>query len=800
MKWGGKMYKFWMHSFANIRKTKSASITLVIMFIIAAFLLNSGLLVVFNYGNFFNSLKTELLPSDAYYLIPDKLYTNDIKKYMNESEHIKKVQINDAICLDSKILSNGEEKNFPILLNNMDENRDISKWKFVGEHLPAEDMSVYVPDIFKAVSGYELNDTIDIKYNDFETQKEKVLSFTVKGYTEDIYFSSTDTGFMGFYLTADTYEKVENILNDTRFNTNIAFTNVNDLKNISVIENEMSKILSLESSFLMAYDQSSQIFTLDLAIIDLSRCMMAKMISVMMVVFSTVIVIVCLLVVRFRIVNSIEEDVMKIGSLKSVGYTGGQIIITILLQFILIAGIGSILGIALSYPALPAVSAVFEQQSGLKWVQGFDAKISSISLFVLLLIVSGVSLLASRHINKLNPINALRGETTAYKHKKNYLQLEKTNGSLSFVLAFKSVLQSMKQNIMIVIILIAVTFSGAFGIVMFYNTAIDTKAFAEVPGYEICNVIAVFNPGKYEDSTIETIKNMDYVRKVQFLDQVKMKVDDVEISSFIMNDYSKRETNLVYDGRYPNEKNEITLAGILAERIGKKINDTVTVTVGDKEKTFNVVGLSNGSSMGGMNASILFDDYKVLDPDFKQMTLNIYLKEGTDTENFIDELNNNIEKEILLATTNFDKSMAEGMASYQNIVAIMGATMLVITLFVVALVLYFVISSSVIRKKRELGIQKAIGFTTFQLMNQLSISFIVPIIIGALIGSTLGALYTNSLMSITMKSAGVMRAGFIVNQYWIVIFCIATIVFSYFLSMFITLRIKKISAYSLVTE
>ena len=267
-----------------------------------------------------------------------------------------------------------------------------------------------------------------------------------------------------------------------------------------------------------------------------------------------------------------------------------------------------------------------------------------------------------------------------------------------------------------------------------------------------------------------------------------------------MNDYSKRETNLVYDGRYPEEKNEITLAGILAERIGKTINDTVTVTVGDKEKTFNVVGLSNGSSMGGMNASILFDDYKVLDPDFKQMTLNIYLKEGTDTENFIDELNNNIEKEILLATTNFDKSMAEGMASYQNIVAIMGATMLVITLFVVALVLYFVISSSVIRKKRELGIQKAIGFTTFQLMNQLSISFIVPIIIGALIGSTLGALYTNSLMSITMKSAGVMRAGFIVNQYWIVIFCISTIVFSYFLSMFITLRIKKISAYSLVTE
>ncbi|MDF2566789.1 MAG: hypothetical protein K0R90_245 [Oscillospiraceae bacterium] len=794
------MNKLWMHAFANIRKTKSATATLVAMFIIASFLLNAGLLVVINYGNYFNTLKNELLPADVYYTIPDALYTDDVKSYIDENEHIQKTQKQDVMWLGSKIASKGKEQSYTVLFNNMDEKREISKWKFVGEHLPAEDMSVYVPDIFKAVSGYELNDKIQLKYTDKKTDAEKTLTFTVKGYTEDIFFSSTDTGLMGFYLPEDTYKKVENILNDPIYRTHVVFANLDDVKNVSVIESGIREILHLNSASLIAGDASSMIVVIDLELIELSRCMMASMVSAMMVVFAMIIVIVCLLVVRFRIANSIEEDIMKIGSLKSIGYTSRQIILSVLLQFSLIAGIGSLAGIALSYPALPAVSAVFEQQSGLKWEQGFDGTISSIAFFMLLLTVALVALIAAHRISKLNPINALRGETTVRKYKKNHLQLEKANGRLSVLLAFKSVLQSMKQNIMIAIILISVTFSGAFGVIMYYNTTIDTKAFAEVPGFEICNAIAVLNPQKDQTSAVKTIESMDTVRKVQYLDEVKIKVEGSEVAAFVMDDYSKRETVLVYEGRYPKAKNEITLAGVLSERLGKTINDTVTVRFGDKQELFKVVGLSNGSSMGGLNTSILAEDFKRLNPDYKQQSLYIYLDKGTDAAGFIKKLKSTFDKKLLLGTTNFDKEMADGMASYQNIVAAMGLAMLVITLFVVALVLYFVISSSVIRKKRELGIQKAIGFTTFQLMNQLSISFTAPIIIGAVIGSLLGAFYTNPLMSATMKGMGVMKSGFIVDPYWITAFGAATIVFSYLLSMLITWRIRKISAYALVTE
>jgi putative ABC transport system permease protein len=204
--------------------------------------------------------------------------------------------------------------------------------------------------------------------------------------------------------------------------------------------------------------------------------------------------------------------------------------------------------------------------------------------------------------------------------------------------------------------------------------------------------------------------------------------------------------------------------------------------------------------MGGLNASMLMEDYLKLNPEFKQQTLNIYLEKGTDAEKFAVNLRDTTDKDIVNGVINFDKAMEEGMESYRSIVAIMGTVMLVITVFVVTLVLYFMISSSIIRKKRELGIQKAIGFTTFQLMNQISINFMIPIIIGTVLGSVLGALYTNGLLSVMMKGMGIMKAMFIVDIYWIVGFTIASILFSYILALLITWRIRKISAYELVTE
>ena len=51
----------------------------------------------------------------------------------------------------------------------------------------------------------------------------------------------------------------------------------------------------------------------------------------------------------------------------------------------------------------------------------------------------------------------------------------------------------------------------------YYNTTVDTKAFAEVPGMEITNIIATLNAEKDQSETIKAIEAMEPVSYTHLL-------------------------------------------------------------------------------------------------------------------------------------------------------------------------------------------------------------------------------------------------------------------------------------------
>jgi len=774
-------------AFANIRKTKGHTVSLFIMFLISSLLLNAGLLVSLNFGDFFEKTTEELNTSDIYYVMPTRLYNNDVEDYITNNSNIIEMQKEESIWASATTKYNGDLRERPYLLNDADQARNISKWKFVGEHLPAEEMSIYLPYIFQQNGGYKLNDEFEILFKDAN------ITFTIKGFIEDIYFSSLETGFMGIYLPHGTYEKVSDILGDT-YNATVIFANLKNVnKDIETKIRELTNADVLSNSS----DITNLFFGFDLTTIKMSRVMMAIMISIMIVFFATIVATVCLIVVRFRISNSIEDDMTKIGSLKAIGYTSRQIVLSIVMQFTLIAFAGSITGISLSYLATPALSDVFAEQSGLRWVQGFDLPISSSALCLILFIVVIVAFFAARRINKLNPIVALRGGIITHSFRKNHLPLSTSKGSLPMVLSLKSLLQNTKQSIMIAIIMIAVSFAATFAVVMFYNTTIDTKTFMETPGVELSNAVAVFKPDTDSTKLIVDINNMSNVRKVQFIDTTKAFIDKNEVNIFVMEDYSEKETDTVYEGRYPLHSNEIVIDGYLANMIQKTIGDNITMKTQEAEVQYLITGLSQG--MGGMNTSIRLDGMIKLNSKFEQQSLQIYLKKDVNSGDFVKNIEN-LYGDSLLTTIDMDKNMEVGTGVYTALISKVGIAILVVTIAVVILVLYFVINSSVTRRKRELGIQKAIGFTTLQLMNQLSLGFLPPIIVGVFIGSVVGSTQTNALMTVAQRGMGIMKADYIITPVWIALFGAAIVIVSYITSMLITYRIRKISAYSLICE
>lgn len=783
------MNKIVMLAYANIRKTKGHTISLFFMFLIAALLMNAGLLVFLNFGGFLDKTITELNTSDIYYIMPSHFYNDEVDNYIMNNKNVLDTQKEEVLWAKAVTNYKNDTKEQVFLLNDADNTRNLSKWKFVGEHMTPDARSIYVPYIYKQDGGYQLNDKMELQFKDVK------IAFTIKGFTEDVLFSASDTGIMGMYLPHASYEKVISELGDS-YKATIIFANLQTMnKDIE------ARIRDLTNGEVVATtsDITSSVFSLDLAIVKLSRVLMASMVAIMIVAFAAIIVGVCLIVVRFRIDNSIEDDMTKIGALKAIGYTGRQIVFSIVLQFMLIAFIGSTVGISLSYLTTPALSDIFAQQSGLKWVQGFDGTISSLALGTILIIVIIVAFITAGRINKLNPIVALRGGIITHSFRKNYLPLSTSKGSLPIALAFKSLLQNKKQSFMMAVIMIAVSFASTFSVVMFYNTTIDTKTFYETPGIELSNALVLVNPEADNRTLMEDIKTMSEVRKVQFIDEAMVNLDNNNVTVYVMEDYSEKETITVYQGRYPLHSNEIVLAGHLATILGKTVGDSVILKIGEEQAQFLITGLSQGAYMGGINASIRLDGMKKLNPNFLQQSLQIYLNNDVKAEDFVKKIQK-LYGTTLLSVIDMDKMMEQGTGVYTSIISKVGIAILIVTITVVLLVLYFVINSSVTRRKRELGIQKAIGFTTLQLMNQLSISFLPPILVGVSIGSVMGIMLTNHIMSVAQRAMGIMKANYIITPVWIALFGVAIVIISYVTSMLLTYRIRKISAYALVSE
>ena len=785
------MRKEFMLAFANVRKEKGHTVSLFLMFLVAALVLNAGLLVMLNFGSYFEKMAKELNASDTYLLLPTSLYNQDVKQFVSDNSAVRKLQSENSVGGNATIPYNGDKRDISILFNNADTKRDLSRWKFVGEHLALDgDMPAYVPYVLNIDGDYHLNDKLTVTFGN-----QTKLTFTIKGFTDDTFFSSFDTGYLGVYLPERTMKSVEQKLGN-QYDKTLIFANVTKQEN-----NFASGVKQILQSkhLISASDADNLISSIGLPLIRMSRTLMASVMASMMVAFAAIVVIVCLSVIRFRIATSIDDDMLKIGSLKAVGYTSRQIMASIVLQFTSVAVLGSVAGILLSYLTTPALSDVFAHQSGLLWVQGFDPAVGGITLCSILVIVLLVALLSARRIRRLNPIVALRGGIVTHSFRKNYLPLQKSKGRLSFLLGMKSMLQNKKVSVMVAVILVFVSFASAFSVVLYYNSAVDTTKFSQVPGIEQSDAEAYFNPGAGHEKIVNEIKKMDGVRKVQYIDRLTGSAGNTTIYLYAMDDYSKKETSTVYDGRYPRHDNEVAMAGVVAKTMNKKIGDTLTLKIGNRQQDYLITGFTQGITMGGSTAFLTHSGILKLNPDFQQQALEIYLNDKTKSAAFVKTLNRQYGKSFL-DTIDVDKSFAQSMGAYSSVMSEVGAVIFLVTALIVVLVLYFVVNSSITRQKRTLGIQKAIGYTTFQLMNQVSLSFLIPVAVGVILGSVLGITQTNNVMSVGESAMYIAKADYIITPGWIALCGLAILALSYVISLLVTYRIRKISAYALISE
>ncbi|MDN4494865.1 ABC transporter permease [Ureibacillus aquaedulcis] len=773
---------------ANIRKSKSATVSLYTFILVAALLLNIGLMVITQLNMFFDQKAEQLKDPHVTIVMNQANYNSTHEEYLANYPGVKETETEEIIHMNlaNYKFGNGELTNSAVMYN-ADANRTIGTLKLVEKLDASSPNDIFVPYSFKTVGGYELGDDFTI------TLQDKDYEYRVAGFFETTMMGTNNIGVMKFMLPENSYQSLAAELEDHSKWISLSAV-MKDSANSAELENDF--IQDVRKS--QGEEDTPYIFGINIEMVESVNTLTINIIATILVAFSAIIVLVSLIVIKFRVSNNIEDGMANIGVLKSIGYTSGQILSSIILQYTLIALCASVIGIALSYALMPYIGRVISTISGLIWTQDLDMGVNLISILFVTISVVIVTLASAFRVRKILPVAALRGGIQTHSFRKNHIPLARAKGGLHFLLAIKSMLANSKQNIMISLIVMALTFATVFSVVLYYNIASDKSAFVDLFGSEPANVYIAVKPDADTRELMNSIEQMEYVRKVNIFDTIETRVDDQNIYTNVTDHYDQLENNVVYEGRQPKHENEISISWIISNHINKGIGDTVEVEYGNETASFLVTGLSQSIGNSGQIGSLTMEGIQQIQSNYKGTTLYVYL-DGVSNKDFIQNVQEQYGNSII-ETLDIDENIESQTSMYTAAVFAIMVMVLTINVLVVVMILYLVIKTMITKRRKEFGVLKAIGYSTIQLMTQISISFLPVVVIGVGIGGMLGLLFTNPMLSVLLSSAGVKRLDFIIHYPIIVMFCVGIILLAYIVSMLVSLRIKKISAYSLITE
>lgn len=777
------MKNIWMLAKANMRKSKSQSVSLLIFVLIATTLLNVGLVLFTGVGDFFDKRAEELNMPHAYIMYSQDGDVNNGIEYVQNYPGVNEIEVLHGFGGMGQYTAGDTESTGYLFFFREDDAQKMDAPSLMGESMPLEGDAIYLPGFMMENGGPQVGENFEVG------MYGQNLIFTIAGANEELTFGSPMNTVFRFYLSDEKYDELLAVMPES------------EITMLGVRMNNAEDAELLQQKYSREMPQDGVALVLGYEVTKMSRTTFPVIVSIMIVAFALVLLIVSLIIIRFRIINNIQESMTNIGTLKAVGYKTRQIVASIVLQFGIITLTGAIIGVILATVLLPVVAGVLKSQIALEWVPGFELVPAAIALFAVLILVLLITFASARKIKKLHPLIALRGGISTHNFKKNSLPLDKTRGPLNLLLALKQLLKNKKQSAMMAVIMAAVALALVVGLTLHYSMNVNTDAFIRNFFGEVPDISVVVKNKSDGDMFVQSMRRNTNVRKVYGYEMmtVALDIDGTDNRPAVVDDFAMLEGNMILEGEYPVHNNEIAIGAATARATGKGVGDTVLIKYEDVEKEFIVSAIVQYTNFGGFNGIISADALREMYPDYEFYAYNIYLEEGVDLDAFIEDIHGS-EGDIFMSINNMATTMEGMLSSMGSIMALVAVAIVAITFVVIVLALYMVIKTTILRRKREFGIQKAVGFTTRQIMNQIALNFTPAIIIGVIIGVIIGAITFNPMCAIMMASMGIVKANLQLPMDWLVIASLSLVVITYVISLAVSYRIRKITAYALVSE
>lgn len=770
---------------SNIRKAKGQTAAIVVLILLAALMLNLWLMLATDYkANFyryhdkFNAEHVTLAATEN-----SEEFKSFVSQTLDNDTRTADYSLDSCMYMVGIFPYNGGEANgnFVFLEKQAALNRTVGKLEIVED----SDLTsgVYLPIIYKT-NNIDIGKPIDISIG------SNTVTYTVCGFFNSIMLGSNNCMLTEIILTEDKYNELEN--SGCALKATLCSVRLNDKQESLSYETSLKNKVSDSYPNIVVMLSNSYDSVLQARYISQMVC--SQIISAM----AFFILLIALVVIVSNIVNYIQVNMINLGALKAQGYTSGQLIFSLLLQFLSLSFIAALVGSGASYLLFPSLNEMMILQTGIPYEMRFLPLPFAITFIILGGAVALAVWFAARKIKKIEPITALRSGIQTHNFKCNHIPLENTKAPLNLALALKTTFSGVKHNITVCITMLVLSLVVVFSGLMTENVILDMTPFVNlIVGETADSCINVQNSA--EDAFLKEIKKDSRVEKIYLYSSLDVSnVGGSELMAMICDDFSMMNNqSVVFEGRFPKYDNEIAIAAKFAKSNGFKVGDEIEIASNGKQEKYLICGLTQTTNNLGRDCLLTRKGYE----KFGKLSVASYYINLTD-ETDIDAFNQEVKDKFgnsINATINICSTIESFAGVYVSLMTVIVIAVLVLSAVIIVFVLYLLVRTMLNNRLRDYGILKSLGFTTNQLVLQTALSFMPTTIVSVIVGLIVSCLLINPLTALFLSGIGIIKCTFSVPVGFVVVAGIGLVLFAFVTVCLMSLKIRKITPKALLS-
>lgn len=706
--------------------------------------------------------------------------TDELAEKLDHSNIVDKWTKRQCVLINSYVMADDNKIDHSVRLAKsydtlrvMNDNLD----GFVDKNIPGQG-EVFVSYVL--ARQYDLEKGSEIT---FQTAcgEEKLK---IAGFTEDPLYGSLPLACENFYISDEDYNR---LLNKSIDGSTLSLIEICDIfHNGDLSNNDFLTKLNEECGIL----DHSLLYLTQSHLIELIK-MYSDVGTYFLLVFVILLIAVIIITIHNSISSSVETDMIKLGILKSQGFTSLQIRLVYIMQYVIAMLIGMILGIILSVPLLAYLGKLFIQFTDIvTYGQIAFGKCLLIAL-VIIIVCTIFIIFSTAKISRISPVRAISGgKADVYFSSRLNVRIRKK--PLSFFVALRQITSKKRRYI-------GTCFISAILVFFMCSISVFTKEMSseEVLGStaDIVSAIMMKPDFDYDDTKVleNTIHNEYPDAEVDYYSEYGIEINDKAIHVLVTNEMEKHV--VIYDGRMPVYANEIAITEITADEIGCRIGDTVSLynDTGDKDVLITglyqyagyygktcLAGMELGKSLGIPIESAFVRADDITDAD----TLTAFL---------------NRECDDLISAEKYETT-GNSMEIINSLLKLVRSVVYTISAVFVFVVVSMLCQKLLLLERRDIGIFKSQGFPSSHLRTQFALRFLFMGIIGSAIGSLLAFYLTKPLLTLILRQFGYgiifSDIDFLTLFMPSLLICLCLFVFAYFFAA----NMKKVAVRELITE